>query len=116
MKCDVVVDVFYCLSSKWVGRVSGPTAGCVLGSDRSPWEGELLGLAPWEARISLVLTIRCGVRHFLTNLAGEDAQNKLILLLCCAHFFEFGTETLTRDSDEAHQNNTRRTRKKQKIR
>ena len=25
-----------------------------------------IGLAAWEARISLVLTMGCGVRHFLT--------------------------------------------------
>ena len=30
------------------------------------WEGEALGLALWEARISRVLTMGCGVRHFLT--------------------------------------------------
>ena len=31
MKCDEVMDVFYCVLSRWGGRVSERTAVCVLG-------------------------------------------------------------------------------------
>ena len=37
----------------------------MLGWDRWPWEGEPVGLAAREARISLVLTMGSGARHFL---------------------------------------------------
>ena len=48
------------------GRVNALTDGFVLRQHRWPREGEPLGLAAREARISLVLTVRCGVRRFLT--------------------------------------------------
>ena len=45
-------------------RYIEPTAVvCVSGYDTFPWEGAALGLALWKARISLVLTMACGVRH-----------------------------------------------------
>ena len=57
------------------------------------------------------ITASRDVRRDNTSWAGQDAQNKPISL-CSAHFFEFGPEILTRDLDQAHQNSTRRTRKK----
>ena len=48
------------------GRVNALTDGFVLRQHRWPREGKPLGLAAREARISLVLTVRCGVRRFLT--------------------------------------------------
>ena len=43
--------------------------GCALVCIRyvGPWEGVPLGLALSEARVSLVLTMACGVRHYFLN-------------------------------------------------
>ena len=66
MKSHAVVGMCWLVVGRCVRGVCDPTAGCVLGWDRWPWEGEPLGCAAWEARISLVLTMGFGVRHFLT--------------------------------------------------
>ena len=50
--------------SRCVSEVGEPTAGCAVGWDRCPWEGEPLGLAAWAARDTLNLTMGCDARLF----------------------------------------------------
>ena len=67
MKSHAVVGVCWLVVGRWVREVSEPTAGCVLGWNRWPLEGEPLGLAAWEARNTLDPTMVCDGRHFLTE-------------------------------------------------
>ena len=67
MKWIWVVGVCWLVVGRWVRGVCDPTAWCVLGEYRRPWENEPLGFAAWEARILLVITHRCGVRLFLAE-------------------------------------------------
>ena len=66
MKLYLVVVFVRLVLDRWVERVKEPTAVCVFGYDRFPLGGEPLGLALWEARISVVRTMGCGVMHLLT--------------------------------------------------
>ena len=66
MKCHRSVTLFWLVLGRCVERVSEPTAVCVLGYHRFPLKGEPLRLAPWKARISLVITFGLCEKHFVT--------------------------------------------------
>ena len=67
MKCHPVVVVFWLVVGRWVGRVSEPTAGCVLRSDRWPWkERQAIKVGCSEEGDFTVLSFVYVAKHFLT--------------------------------------------------